>query len=105
MEKNMKVNNIKDETIYGYDITEDNKRVWYFIQVDFFGDGRHLGIWNPDNKLRSYKSFKEAVIYKAIANENGICPTSKHRIVRSYGEYDFKNIEEIKSESEAEYYK
>ncbi len=103
-ENSIKVYHVKDETVFGYDITEDNKRVWYFIQVDFFGDGRRLGIWNPNNKLRSYTSFKEALIYQAIANENGILPVSKHRVVRSYGQFNFKNIEVVNTENEAEYY-
>ena len=104
-ESDLKVYHVKDETAFGYDITEDNERVWYFIQVDFFGDGRKLGIWNPDNKLRSYKSFKEALIYQAIAYENPILPATKHRIVRGYSQFDFKNIEVVNAENEMEYYK
>jgi hypothetical protein len=69
-----------------------------------FGDGRRYAIWNPDLRLRSYKSFKEALIYLAIAEENPILPKSKCRIVRSYGEFDFRNITVISARYEENYY-
>ena len=100
----VKIYHVDDSTTFGYDITEDGKRVWYFIQQDVFGDGSGLCIWNPDNRLRSYKSFKEALIYQAIASENPFLPESKTYIVRSYSPTDFKNIERVKGRRERDYY-
>ncbi|NLK27999.1 MAG: hypothetical protein GX306_06615 [Clostridiales bacterium] len=105
MKDEVMVIHMKDETPFGYDVTEDERRVWYFIQMDFFGDNRHLGIWNPDNRLRSYKSFKEALLYLAIAEEHALFPQTICRVVRSYGQYDFKNITVIETKDENEYYK
>ncbi len=104
MGKKINVINRKDETPFGYDATEDGERVWYFIQGDLFGDGRHLVIWNPHQRLQSYKSFKEALIYLATAVKTPIFPVTKFTIVRSFGEFDLKNIEIIHSKQEEEYY-
>lgn len=100
----VKIHHVDDGTTFGYDITEEGKRVWYFIQEDVFGDGTVLCIWNPDNKLRSYQSYKEALIYQAIASENSWFPKSKVYIVRSYSPTDFKNIERVSSKKESYYY-
>lgn len=62
----LRIYHVNDGSTFGYDITEGGTKIYYFIQVDFFGDGSRFGIWNPDNRLRSYKSFKEALIYQAI---------------------------------------
>lgn len=105
MNDEMNVINRKDGTPFGIDITEEGKKVWYFIQADYFGDGRRYGIWNPDNRLRSYKSFKEALVYLAIADENPILPKTKYRVVRSYVEFDFRNITVIATKKEEEYYR
>lgn len=100
----LKVYHVNDGSIFGYDITEDNQRVWYFIQEDVFGDGEHYTIWNPDNRLRSYKSFKEALIYQAKAMEIPLFPESKYYIVRSYSPTDFRNIERTRWIDESDYY-
>lgn len=85
-------------------MTEDGKRVYYFIQIDFYGDGRHLGVWNPDNRLRSYKSFKEAKIYQAICVETSLFDSTKAYILRGYNETDFRNVIRVEEDSEEEYY-
>lgn len=100
----LKVYHVNDGSTFGYDITEDNQRVWYFIQEDMFGDCVHFAIWNPDNRLRSYKSFKEALIYHAIATETPLFPEIKYYIVRSNSPTDFKNIERISWNDENDYY-
>lgn len=100
----LKIHHVNDGTTFGYDIVEDGTKVYYFIRLDMFGDGSQFGIWNPDNRLRSYKSFKEALIYQAIANEDAIIPESKAFIVRGYSPTNFKNTERIIAESEGEYY-
>ena len=100
----LKVYHVNDGSTFGYDITEDNQRVWYFIQEDMFGDGSNFCIWNPDNKLRSYESFKEALIYHAIAMETPLFPESKYYIVRSNSPTDFKNIERTRWKDESDYY-
>ena len=93
-----------DGTTFGYDMTEDGRRVWYFIQLDIFGDGSRYCIRNPDNRLRSYASLKEALIYQAIANEDVIFPKSKAYIVRGFCPTDFKNIERVTADNEKYYY-
>ncbi|WP_276929687.1 hypothetical protein [Herbinix luporum] len=100
----LRIFHVNDGTTFGYDMTEDGRRVWYFIQLDIFGDGSRYGIWNPDNRLRSYASFKEALIYQAIANEDVIFPKSKAYIVRGFCPTDFKNIERVTADNEKYYY-
>jgi hypothetical protein len=92
MSDELKVINREDETPFGFDVTEDGRRVWYFIQADIFGDGRCLAIWNPSNRLQSYRSFKEALTYLAVAEEKKMFAATKFLIVRSFGEYDIRNI-------------
>lgn len=100
----LRIFHVNDGTTFGYDMTEDGRRVWYFIQLDMFGDGSEYFIWNPDNRLRSYASLKEALIYQAIANEDVILPVSKAYIVRAFSPTDYKNIERVTVENVEEYY-
>lgn len=99
-----KIVNKSDETIFGYDETLEGNRVWYFIQGDLTGKGKHYAIWNPDNRLRSYQSYKEALLYLAIAEETSFFHNAIYWIVRSNSKYDFKNITPIYLRNEREYY-
>ncbi len=96
--------NREDETPYGFDVTGEGERVWYFVRGDLFGDGRCYAIWNPEKRLCCYKSFKEAIIYLAIVEKSPIFSVSKYHIVRSFQEFDYKNIEIIHTKKEEEYY-
>jgi hypothetical protein len=102
--KKIRIINEPDDTFYGRDIVEDGRRVWYFIQVDIFGDGRCFAIWNPSQMLTSYSSFREALSYLDIPRQKPIFRNGKARIIRSFGPYDYKTFEVIEVEDELSYY-
>lgn len=44
MNNKVKIYHVDYGTTFGYDITDDEKKIWYFIQMDLFGDGNKLVI-------------------------------------------------------------